>query len=360
MVCENDFPPNRKLDDRTAIKCNPDEEVIRMLESLGTGFDCASKGEMQQALDLGVDPQRIIFANTCKSKSDICYARKHRISRMTFDGADELYKLKAIFPEAELLLRISTQDATSRNPLSHKFGASLDSTESLCQVAKSLDLKLIGLSFHVGSDCADPQVFYDSIKQSREIFNQAKVHGHHFTVLDIGGGFATTSFDIMAKTITPALDEYFPDNVEIIAEPGRYFVESAFTIACNVIARRSVPATDGSLTYMLYLNDGVYSNFLDTVLSGWRREPRVLRSAKTPHPGGTPIRYSIWGRTCCGIDQIADQIFLPQLVDTGDWLYFENMGAYSSCLSSRFNGYTSEHVVHYACSEAEASALLRN
>ena len=36
---------------------------------------------------------------------------------------------------------------------------------------------------------------------------------------------------------------YFPESsgVRIIAEPGRYFVASAFTLATNVIAKRTVP-----------------------------------------------------------------------------------------------------------------------
>ena len=39
-----------------------------------------------------------------------------------------------------------------------------------------------------------------------------------------------------------ALDKYFPaeEGVDIISEPGRYFVASAFTVAVNVIAKRVV------------------------------------------------------------------------------------------------------------------------
>ena len=38
-----------------------------------------------------------------------------------------------------------------------------------------------------------------------------------------------------------ALDKYFPEeSIQIIAEPGRYFVASAFTIGVNVIAKRVV------------------------------------------------------------------------------------------------------------------------
>src|SRR5712691_13182944 len=76
-----------------AVKCNPDPYVLRLLAGLGTGFDCASNGEIAQVLPLGVSPSRIIFANPCKALSFIKNAAKHGVDMLTFDNADELYKL---------------------------------------------------------------------------------------------------------------------------------------------------------------------------------------------------------------------------------------------------------------------------
>src|ERR1700710_2792405 len=92
----------------TAVKCNPDPMVIKMLAALGTGFDCASKTEIEQVLALGVDPSCIIYANPCKQRSFIRYSQKHSVKKMTFDNAEELYKIKALFPDCELVLRILT------------------------------------------------------------------------------------------------------------------------------------------------------------------------------------------------------------------------------------------------------------
>jgi ornithine decarboxylase len=46
----------------------------------------------------------------------------------------------------------------------------------------------------------------------------------------------------IVAVLRPALDTYFPETmgVRIIAEPGRFFVASAFTLAVNIIARRDV------------------------------------------------------------------------------------------------------------------------
>ncbi len=58
-----------------AVKCYPEPGVLRLLAALGTGFDCASKGEVEMMLNMGVHPSRIIFAHPCKRGVDIRFAR---------------------------------------------------------------------------------------------------------------------------------------------------------------------------------------------------------------------------------------------------------------------------------------------
>ena len=55
----------------SAVKCNYDPVLLQTLAALGTGFDCASKQEIETILNLGVDPSRIIYANPCKQNSHI-------------------------------------------------------------------------------------------------------------------------------------------------------------------------------------------------------------------------------------------------------------------------------------------------
>lgn len=62
---------------------------------MGCGFDCASKAELNQAIDL-VTPKQIIYANPCKSPHYIEYALKIGVQKMTFDSAEELQKIYAI------------------------------------------------------------------------------------------------------------------------------------------------------------------------------------------------------------------------------------------------------------------------
>ncbi|MCJ1247454.1 Ornithine decarboxylase [Trapelia coarctata] len=341
-----------------AVKCNPNSEVIRLLAALGTGFDCASKAEIDQILEAGVDPTRIIYAQPCKTKSYVRHAAQQGVKQMTFDNADELYKTKALFPDAELFLRILTDDSSSLCRLSLKFGASLDCAEELLRLAKSLDLNVVGVSFHVGSGASDPQSFVKAVQDSRTVFDQAASIGYDLKTLDVGGGFSGDTFEEMAAVLSEVLDEYFPPHIRIIGEPGRYYVASAFTLACNVIARRDIrDSVMDETAYMLYLNDGVYGNFSSIIFDHQHPVPQIL-AARNKEDKGNGVEYSLWGPTCDGIDRITESCVFDTVLDVGDWLYFEEMGAYTKCSATRFNGFTDDHEVLYVSSEAGASAIL--
>ena len=278
---------------------------------------------------------------------------------MTFDNADELYKVKELFPDAELFLRILTDDSSSLCRLSLKFGASLDCTKNLLNLAKELSLNVVGVSFHIGSGASDPNSFLQAVRDSRTVFDQAAAIGYELKTLDVGGGFTGDAlFEEMAAVLRDALDDYFPPSVRIISEPGRYFVSNAYTLACNVIARRDMhdPAT-GDTSYMLYLNDGVYGNFSSIIFDHQHPEAHVL-AAHDRSIRRRGIEYSLWGPTCDGIDRISEKSVFDHVLDVGDWLYFEEMGAYTRCSATRFNGFSDNHEVIYVCSEAGALAIL--
>ena len=134
-----------------AIKCNTDPMLLKLLAFLGIGFDCASKKEIQTILDLGVDPNRIIYANACKQTSHIRYAHKMGVDCMTFDNEHELYKIKENHPNAKCVLRIITNDDHAVWRLSVKFGADMQTSYKLIGTAMKLQLDLVGVCFHVGS-----------------------------------------------------------------------------------------------------------------------------------------------------------------------------------------------------------------
>jgi len=333
-----------------AMKCNPNPAIVNTLAALDVNFDCASKNEIAQILNLGADPSRIIFANPCKMKSHIHYAKSVNVEMMTFDNADELRKIAEIFPTAKLVLRIITDDSQSVCRFSSKFGAPLAVCRELLTLAKSLQLNVIGVSFHVGSGCKSVLSFAQAITSAHRIFKEAEEVGFNLNFLDLGGGWPGThddgvKFSEITDCVRPLLDQYFPPEVEIIAEPGRYFVAESHTLAVNVFAKREM-GTGANKSFLYYVNDGVYQSFNCIFFDHVLPKPLVFPSNKSSET----YKSTIFGPTCDSMDCIARDIQLPEL-EVGEWIYFKNMGAYTTAAASPFNGFKSHPNTFYIKSD---------
>lgn len=74
-------------------------------------------------------------------------------------------------PQPRLVLRIATDDSKAVCRLSIKFGAQLKACRGLLERAKELGLEVVGVSFHVGSGCTDPETYTQAIADSRCVFD---------------------------------------------------------------------------------------------------------------------------------------------------------------------------------------------
>jgi len=332
-----------------AIKCNPSNAIIRVLANLGAGFDCASRTEIQQVLDAGVDSSKVIFANPCKMRSHVEFAKSKDVPLMTFDNTHELTKIADIYPDAKLVLRIITDDSQSVCRFSTKFGAPLDTTYGLLSLARSLGLNVVGVSFHVGSGCMSVDSFISAIRSAHHVFQQAQEIGFNFSLLDLGGGWPGTndgriSFPAIADGIRSLIDELFPANVDIIAEPGRYFCSESHTLAVNIYAKRTViDQTTHEKHFLYYINDGVYQSFNCVLYDHYSPTPLILNPRSEE---GTEYRSTIFGPTCDSMDCIGKDIPFPEM-EVGDWFYFKNMGAYTVAACSPFNGFKAHAATFY-------------
>jgi len=211
------------------------------------------------------------------------------------------------------------------------------------------------VSFHVGSGCYDPSVYTDAVMRARTAFDMATDVGYRFTLLDVGGGFEDALFEQAASFLTDAINTYFHDRtgLKIIAEPGRFYVSKAFSLAANIIARRAplsdAPAASSEQpSVMYYINDGVYGAFNCILFDHQTVHPHVLSMGGSFHvPDEEPLHTSsVWGPTCDSIDCVCPTTQLPCALRVGDWLGFENMGAYTICAASQFNGFQVSKVVY--------------
>ncbi|KAM9279065.1 antizyme inhibitor 1 isoform 2-T3 [Cariama cristata] len=308
------------------VRCNSAPGVLEILGTLGVGFACSSKSEMALVQDLGISPENIIYTNPCKQASQIKYAAKAGINIMTCDNDTELKKVARNHPNAKLLLHIATEDISADEEMNMKFGTTLKNCRHLMECAKELGVQIVGVKFHVSGSCKELQMYIHAISDARCVFDMAVNH-----------------------TIRPLLDVYFPkeSGVKVIAEPGCYYVSSAFTLAVNIIAKKTVEydkllpsgveqtRNEDEPVFTYYINDGVYGSFASKLSEKFNTIPEVHKKYKEDEPLFTS---SLWGPSCDELDQIVESCLLPEL-SVGDWLIFDNMGSGTLGEQSTFNNY---------------------
>lgn len=409
------------IEPRYAVKCNPNRVICQLLGLLGVGFDVASRGEIDLVKEyVGGDMTKIIYANPYKEPSSIQYARQMDVDIATFDSASELLKIKLYHPGCKLLMRLKVDDSGSICKFSEKFGVDMDEVPSLLNHARTLDLNLVGVCFHVGSGCTSPKQYYSAIEMARKVFNMASEMGFTMNMIDIGGGFSGqqthksrelmsgirdnvyaalcdhfyTDFHIPGfeppSTATAKRDDEVSDDdlpkLELIAEPGRFFVEASHILLVNLIGKKvkyikpgarvgcdssvaphavatttttisstnnttngeeddnpaphkrarlcSIDGEQREKIFYYYLNDGVYGSFNCIYFDHAKVEVLPYNERD-----GARYRSIIFGPTCDSMDKIQTDIELPEL-EIGEWCFVRNFGAYTTAAASDFNGFT--------------------
>ncbi|KAM1686395.1 hypothetical protein FF1_034226 [Malus domestica] len=326
-----------------AVKCNPEPAFIAALATLGASLDCASKVEIEAILSHGVSPSRMVYANPCKGENHLRHAAGVGVNLATFDSIDELNKIKRCHPKCSLLLRIAVlNDTSSWRSFGTKFGALSEEVAPLLRHADKLGLRVVGVSFHVGSKASESQVYRGAIAAARAAFDVAdelKLPKMH--VLDIGGGFkANPLFDEIAETLNDAIKEHFGDHqsesdLVVMAEPGRFFAETPFTLVANVMGKR---VRGEKREY--WITDGIYGSFNLPAFdkSCLTVSPLLLHTPDHHHHSVAIYSSTVFGPTCDSLDTVVADYKLPEL-KLNDYLVFHNMGAYTSSAGTNFNGF---------------------
>lgn len=319
-----------------AVKCNPDSRIIETLSSCGASFDCASPEEIEIVLKYAKSTSRIIYANPCKREVDIKYAVENGVLLTTFDSVCELQKIKKIAPHMNLVLRIYACDPNAKCILSNKYGAYKNEWENLLKTAKELGLSVSGISFHVGSGASDPNAFKNAIEAIYEVITIAKNYDFKINLIDIGGGFTSSNLNKMSLQINNYLTKYFGgrDDLEFIAEPGRYFAETIATLCTKIIGVK-----DSDKIRQYWINESLYASFNCKLYDHAEPSPLTMLSANDINKRGSK-NSCIWGSTCDGLDKIMDDNILP-ILEYGEWLLWYDMGAYTISGGCNFNG------IHY-------------
>lgn len=318
-----------------AAKANPADPILRTLCQAGCSIDVCSYGEMLAALQAGFTPERMIHTHPCKTISNLtrCYAEGLRW--FTLDNVNEIPKFVEHTPDVNLLLRLAVPNSSSLINLSAKFGACEAEAVQIMVKAKEAGLTVKGMSFHVGSQCREPDDFRRALQMARRIWNGAAAAGIELEVLDLGGGFpapyrgdSLLTLESYCQQLSVSLEECFGDiSVRVIAEPGRGMCGDTVSLITSVIGK----SVRGDRTWYI-IDEGMYGSFSGQVFD------HVVYPLIVENMEERPLfPCVIAGPTCDSSDVVCKDQDLPDLA-IGELILVPTMGAYTSASSCPFNG----------------------
>ncbi len=338
-----------------AVKTNGEPFVLEELAKAGvSAFDVASPAECEAARQVSPEAE-LLYMHPVKAQSDIRLALEHyHIRTLSLDHEDEVAKILRVVraldmdpAEITLFVRIATKGHAAYE-LSKKFGAAPGHAVELLQRIHGVGFRC-GLCFHVGSQIEDPDTYERALASADWVRVRA---GVPIVALDVGGGFPAvyghdprrkapempSQAELMARLRHDLADWAF-DDLPLVAEPGRVIVARSISLIVRVLLKKG---------RRLYINDGIWASLSDSwtgkITLPARFIPDPARKRRTGN-AETIVPFKVCGATCDSVDILSRPFWLPETVDTGDWIEIGHIGAYSLSLRTRFNGFYPDTVV---------------
>ncbi|BBD38774.1 ornithine decarboxylase [Aminobacter sp. Y103A] len=332
-----------------AVKTNGELIVLKALVEAGvTMFDVASPGEFAAVREVSTEAE-MIYMHPVKAQSDIRLALEtYGIRVIAVDHEDEINKLNRVVRALDIdpgaitvFVRVQTKGSAAYE-LSKKFGAGPANAVELCERLKRNGYK-VGLCFHVGSQIEDPDTYERALASVDWVRNRVSFD---LAGLDVGGGFpaeyghdpnskkpAMPSIGQIMSRLRGDLNEYNFDEMPLVAEPGRVIVARCLSLIVRVLLRKG---------RRLYINDGIWASLSDSWTGKITLPARFIPDPAIRARNGDAdkiVPFKVCGATCDSVDILSRPFWLPETIDTGDWIEIGHIGAYSLSLRTRFNGF---------------------
>ena len=331
-----------------AVKANPAPEVLSLLASMGSCFDCASVAEIQMALAAGASPERISYGNTIKKERDIARAFALGVRLYAVDCKPEVEKVARAAPGSRVFCRILSDCVGAEWPLSRKFGCEPGMAVDVLEHALRLGLEPYGVSFHVGSQQRNQHAWDRALASAATVFKECGERGMNLAMVNLGGGFPTKylknvpSVKTYGTAIFKALRKHFGNRIpETIIEPGRGMVGNAGTIEAEVVLVSKKSEEDD--VRWVYLDIGKFGGLAETM------DESIRYPIRTPRDGDAMAPCVLAGPTCDSADVLYEKepYMLPVSLEIGDRVLIEGTGAYTATYSSvAFNGFSPLKTYH--------------
>jgi len=351
--------------------------VLRWVSEEGLGVDVCTGGEMEVALQAGVDPRMITLHGSNKLTGELERAMAAGVGHIVVDSFDEIGRLARLAEQnghgaarPRLLVRVTTGVEAAAHEFvatahdDQKFGFSLASgaaDEAVRRVLGHPALEFAGLHSHIGSQIYDTSGFEVAAHRVLELAVRIRdTHGISIEELNLGGGFGIAympgddpaDIKVVAQNLRQILHAQCQAaglaRPRLTVEPGRA-IAGPGTITLYQVG--TVKDVDGLRTYVSV--DGGMSDNIRTALYD-AEYTCVLASRES---SAVPVLCRLVGRHCESGDIVVRDTYLPADVAPGDLVAVAATGAYCRSMASNYNHVPRPGVV--GVRDGEARVLLR-
>ncbi|WP_410606656.1 pyridoxal-dependent decarboxylase, exosortase A system-associated [Amycolatopsis sp. lyj-109] len=324
-----------------AVKANPMPALLHHLSGLVDGLDVASAGELRQALDTTVPPERISFAGPGKTAAELARAVAAGVT-VELESTTELARVREAGERLGLTprvaLRVNPDFAVRGSGMRlgggpQQFGIDAERVPAVLAEVGAAGLDFQGFHIFAGSQNLRADSLCEAQRATVDLVLQlAEAAPGPVRSVNLGGGFGIpytardTALDLdevgenLAKLLDVSLRPALPE-ARVVIELGRYLVGEAGVYLTRVVDRKVSRGTtflvvDGGLHHQLAAS----GNFGQAIR---RNYPLALASA----PGGPEETVTVVGCLCTPLDLLGDKVSLPGAA-IGDLVAIFQAGAY--------------------------------
>ncbi|WP_051393597.1 hypothetical protein [Glycomyces arizonensis] len=314
-----------------AMKACANPAVLAAAVERADGIECASAGEIAQALDAGAS--RLAFSGPAKTGRD--FARAAETEADLCVHVETLHELDGL-AEAGYAGPVALRVNRGRPlPGSHRmtgtatpFGIDPGEVAAAAAHAAGLGLDVTGFHLHAVSNCLDALAYADHVTGSVAWARRtAEATGIDLRYVNVGGGLGadprgeTIDLDALADGLA-GLDT---GGVELVFEPGRYLAAAAGWYLAEVVDLKTVAGQAFAL-----VRGGIH-HFRLPAAWGYSHPFTVVPTGHWDHPWPRTRFDDVEIRVCGELCTPRDVLNAAQRVDSiavGDRLLFGNAGAY--------------------------------
>lgn len=325
-----------------AVKANSNLAILKVLQKRGWGFDIVSLGELARILQIGADPQKIVFSGVGKTEEEMRVALSAGIGVFNVESEPEFERLAGIAKEMgcrpKIYFRVNPDVDAHTHPYistglkTNKFGVDFLSALSLLKRASACpDVELAGIDCHIGSQLTSYTPYFDACERLLDLLDKLRNAGIELQDIDFGGGVGVCYRDEtiepvsnLVNGLTARLKQRGYSHLRIVMEPGRSIVAAAGVFLSTVQYVKTTP-----VKHFLITDGGMNDLIRPALYAAWMPVLPVNANAESE------ALFDVVGPVCESSDWLARNRALP--TQAGELLAVTMAGAYGMSMASRYN-----------------------